>query len=91
MSEEKFTAPDEAEQLGVSIKGLLDTLGGEKHKQLMEALRKLHYINGMRKLAMMNLIVSRGGNIHNVNPTAVAKRRAANKVAAKQRKVNRDR
>lgn len=81
--------PNEVERLRPRISNLFEKTGADP--ALIEALRKMYYVNAMRRLQMMNLIVTRGGNLHRVNPVAVAKRRAANKVAAKQRKVNRAR
>jgi hypothetical protein len=87
---DKFKIPDEEQRKPrVKIKNLFEKTGADP--ALIETLRKMYYVNAMHKLAVMNTIVARGGNIHTVHPAAVAKRRAANKVAAKQRKVNRAR
>ena len=50
-------------------------------------------VDAARKYSVMRMfadvILARGGNIHGVNHAATAKRRAANRVAARQRAHNR--
>lgn len=58
------------------------------HVTEADRLRAMQFQEGMQRMRWMALIVHRGGNIHGVNHRATARRRAANKVARKQRKIN---
>jgi hypothetical protein len=82
----EFKVPEEVAPK-VKIKGLYEKLGLTPEEVL--ELRKKRFENAMRLLKIYNLIISHGGNIHKKpKDEIVAKRRAANKVAAKQRRVN---
>jgi len=87
--EQNIVVPDLDEIPLPKIKNLLKSTGVDAGQ--IDALRQEFFQTAMRKLAVYQVIVNRGGNIHKVHPKGVAKRRAANKVAARQRKVNNDR
>ena len=69
------------------ITGLQEKLGVSDEQ--LDNLRALRIQTEMREALMMMNIWRKGGNIHGVNQKETAKRRKANKVARKQRKVNR--
>lgn len=71
----------------MEIKGLKEKLG-VTDDQLNE-LRKLKIQAEAQQAFMMMTIWRKGGNIHGDNKKETSKRRKANKVARKQRKLNR--
>lgn len=71
----------------LEIKGLKEKLGVTDDQ--LDNLRALRIESEMREALMMMAIWKRGGNIHGVNEKETAKRRANNKAARKQRRVNR--
>lgn len=71
----------------MEIKGLQDKLGITDEQ--IEKLKELKVRTQMQDALLMMNIWKRGGNIHNVNVPETIKRRKANKVARKQRRVNR--
>ena len=69
----------------MDIKGLKEKLGITKEQEETFARLKIQY-------AMMAInIIKRGGNLHGVDAEATRKRRAKNRLARKQRKLNRKR
>lgn len=70
----------------MEIKGLRESLGVTddqfQHLKDLKARTELHIAT------MMMNVMRTGGNIHGADYVATAKRRKANKVARKQRKVN---
>lgn len=72
----------------MEIKGLKEKLGVTESQ--LDNLRRLRVQSEMRQALMMFVVWKRRGNIHGVPTDAViAKRRKANRVARKQRKINR--
>lgn len=71
----------------MEIKGLYEKLGIDQSQ--VDALREMKVYAAAQRLMFMTQIIGRGGNIHKVNGRATAKRRAKNKVARRQRRVNR--
>jgi hypothetical protein len=71
----------------MEIKGLKESLGVTDEE--FQHLADLKLNTQMHIATMMMNVMRRGGNLHGVNHSAVAKRRKANKVARKQRKANR--
>ena len=76
--------PSDLEQPKIS--NLLEVINADP--TVMAEIRAMSAVNGARMIAAFTLIVGRGGNIHRVNVRATAKRRAANRVARHQRRVN---
>lgn len=70
------------------ISNLFEAVGADEEQ--VNKFRAMLVENGMRLLKVQMLIVQRGGNIHKVDHKATAKRRARNKAARKQRRINRD-
>lgn len=70
----------------MEIKGL-DKIVTEEE---MDHLRDLKIQTQNHIATMMLNVMRRGGNIHGANWSAVDKRRKANRVARKQRRVNRN-
>lgn len=66
------------------IKGLAESLG-EQGKIDVDRFLSMQ----VRTAHLLMHVISNGGNIHGVDVDATRKRRAANKVARKQRRVNR--
>lgn len=77
----------ETEGESVEIKGLKEKL--KVTDDQLDNLRALRVQAESQQAFMMLSIWKRGGNLHGVDHAATAKRRKANKVARKQRKVNR--
>lgn len=71
----------------MNIKGLYEKLGIDESQ--VEALRQLKLDTAGQRLMFMTKIVGNGGNIHRIDHKATEKRRTANKVARRQRRVNR--
>ena len=71
----------------MEIKGLLEVLGLSQSD--VDRLRQLRIEAAAERLRFLSVVISKGGNIHGVNRSATEKRRARNKVARAQRKVNR--
>jgi len=71
----------------LEIKGLKESLGVTDEQ--FENLATLKVATQMQTALLYMNIMNRGGNIHSVDHVATAKRRKANKVARKQRKINR--
>lgn len=69
----------------MDIKGLKEKLGLTKEQEQKFDRMKVQFAVLVMKL------LSSGGNLHGVNAEATRKRRAKNKVARKQRRVNRGR
>lgn len=69
----------------MEIKGL-NKLGVTDEE--MEHLKDLRVRTEQHIATMMINVMRRGGNLHGSDPVATAKRRKANKVARKQRKLN---
>lgn len=94
MTEEEkpvFPMPEDVqEMLGApSIKGLYEKL--DVDPATIEELRKQAARDALLMLRYIYVIRLHGGALHKVNRRETAKRRAKNKVARKQRRVNRDR
>ena len=70
----------------MEFKGLKEKLGVTDEQ--LDNLRALRVESEMREALMMMTIWKRGGNIHAVDESATRKRRAKNKIARKQRKLN---
>jgi len=68
------------------IKGLHEATGSDP--EFINRLRNTMMVNRLRLKLVRQLIVKRGGNIHRVDREATKKRRAANKQARKQRRIN---
>lgn len=81
--------PDELPEphLAVDYKNLLDKL--DVSPDQVQKLYEMKFREMQRRAFFITVIIGNGGNIHRTNAKETAKRRAANKVAAKQRKVNR--
>lgn len=71
----------------MQIKGLVEKLGVDE--AAVERLRAMRLAAALRQIQLITLVTQRGGNMHKVDREATAKRRAKNKVARKQRRVNR--
>jgi hypothetical protein len=71
----------------LEIKGLKEKLGVTDDQ--LDDLRKLKVQAEAQQAFLMLTIWRKGGNIHRVDEKATAKRRKSNKVARKQRRVNR--
>ena len=71
----------------MEIKGLKDSLGITEEQ--VDHLRKLKVQVEQQAAQLYMHVWKNGGNIHGVDHEATAKRRKANKVARKQRKINR--
>lgn len=69
------------------IKGLKEKLGVTDEQ--LDNLRELRVATQMREAMLMMNIWRRGGNVHGINESETAKRRAKNKAAKKARKANR--
>lgn len=70
----------------MQIKGLYEKLGIEQSE--VDKLREMRVQTASQRLMFMTKIVGSGGNIHRIDHKATAKRRAKNKVARQQRRVN---
>lgn len=71
----------------LQIPGLYEKLGIEQAD--VDRLRRMKIEAAAQRLMFASIIVGRGGNLHRVNWLETAKRRRKNKVAKRQRKVNR--
>lgn len=71
----------------MEIKGIYEKLGIDQSE--VDKLREMRVDTAAQRLMFMTKIMAGGGNIHRVDHQATAKRRAANKVARRQRRVNR--
>lgn len=77
----------EEPSIAVKYKNLYQKMGVSDEER--ERLETMRFKAMVQRLMFVSKITLGGGTIHNVNHKATAKRRAANKVARKQRRVNR--
>lgn len=69
----------------MDIQGLKEKLGLTKEQEETFARMKVQYA------ILVTTLIRTGGNLHGVDAEATRKRRAKNRIARKQRRVNRER